>query len=320
MCTAISYKTKNTYFGRNLDYEFSYGEKVCIVPRNYSFDFRHLGVNADHYAVIGMAHIDKDYPLFYDAMNECGLAMAGLNFVGNACYNEVDKNKENIAQFEFIAYILANCKNVIEAKDKIEKINLVKTPYNEIYKTSSLHYILKDKERCIVVESMKDGIHIYENQTGCLTNNPPFNYQLDNLKKYSNLSNSEPTKTFSFDESFYSRGMGGIGLPGDLSSQSRFVRACFTSYFSKSNDDEVSSVNQFFHILDSVSQTRGLCKIGENYEITIYSSCMNLEEGIYYFKTYDDNRINSIKLKSENLNSSKLITFEHIKSDFKNLN
>lgn len=320
MCTAISYKTKNTYFGRNLDYEFSYGEKVCIVPRYYSFNFRHLGINDNHYAIIGMAHIDKDYPMFYDAMNECGLGMAGLNFVGNTFYNEVDENKDNVAQFEFIAYILATCKNVVEAKDRIEKINLVKTPYNEIYPTASLHFILKDKERCIVIESMKDGIHIYENKTGCLTNNPPFDYQLDNLKKYSNLSNENPIKFFSFDDCFYSRGMGGLGLPGDVSSQSRFVRACFTSYFSKSNDDEVSSVNQFFHILDSVSQTRGLCKIGEKYEITIYSSCMNLEEGIYYFKTYDDSVINAVKLKNENLDSRMLISYEHKESLFKYLN
>lgn len=189
MCTAVSYKTKNTYFGRNLDYEFSYGEKVTIVPRRYPFHFRHLGLNDNHYAIIGMAHIDNDYPMFYDAMNECGLGMAGLNFVGNASYNDVDDNKENVAQYEFIAYILSTCKNVDEAKAVIEKINLVKTPYNEIYKTASLHYILKDNKRCIVVESMKDGIHIYDNPTGCLTNNPSFNYQLENLKNYSNLSN-----------------------------------------------------------------------------------------------------------------------------------
>lgn len=320
MCTAVSYKTKNTYFGRNLDYEFSYGEKVTFVPRRYPFHFRHLGLNDNHYAIIGMAHIDNDYPMFYDAMNECGLGMAGLNFVGNASYNDVDENKENVAQYEFIAYILSTCKNVDEAKAVIEKINLVKTPYNEIYKTASLHYILKDNKRCIVVESMKDGIHIYDNHTGCLTNNPPFNYQLENLKNYSNLSNCEPEKTFKFDDQFYSRGMGSFSLPGDLSSQSRFVRACFTSYFSVSDSDEISSVNQFFHILDSVSQTRGLCKIDDKYEITIYSSCMNLDEGIYYLKTYDDSLINMVKLKNENLDSCSLICFEHKNSSFNCLN
>ncbi len=310
MCTAASYKSKDTYFGRNLDYEFSYGEKIAITPRNYPFHWRHIGVNDNHYALIGMAHIDNDYPLYYDGMNEYGLGIAGLNFVGNAKYNDVDISKTNIAQFEFIPYILATCKNVAEAKEAINKINITNTPYNPNFPSSSLHYILKDPTSCIVVEFQKDGTHIYENETGCLTNNPPFNYQMEALKKYSFLSNSEPRKDFSFDDSFYSRGMGSSGLPGDLSSQSRFIRAVFASHFSISKEDEKSSVNQFFHILESVWQTRGLCKIDDKYEITIYSSCMNLEKGIYYYKTYDNSEINGISLRKENLDSNKLITYE----------
>lgn len=310
MCTAASFKNGKTYFGRTLDYEFSYGEKITITPRNYPFKFRHLGLNSNHYAIIGMAHIQNDYPMYYDAMNEFGLGMAGLNFVGNAAYNDVKDNKTNVAQFEFISYVLALSKTVTEAEMLIRKINLVKTPYNEYYPAASLHWILRDSQRCIVVESMNDGMHIYENETGCMTNNPPFNFQLEALKKYRALSNDEPQSSFSFDDSFYSRGMGGLGLPGDLSSQSRFVRVAFTSYFSKSPEDESSCVNQFFHILGSVWQTRGLCKINDKFEITIYASCMNLSDGIYYYKTYENSAINGVRLNALNLNSSKLIMFE----------
>lgn len=310
MCTAASLKGEKTYFGRTLDYEFSYGEKITITPRNYPFDFRHLGLNDKHYAIIGMAHVHNDYPMYYDAMNECGLGMAGLNFVGNAKYNEVDEKKENVAQFEFISFILATCKNVKEAKAKILEINLVNTPYNEYYPVAMLHWILRDSQDCIVVESMADGMHIYDNPTGCMTNNPPFSYQLQNLKNYSFLNNDEPQKSFSFNDAFYSRGMGGLGLPGDLSSQSRFIRVAFTSYFSKSPADEYSCVNQFFHILGSVWQTRGLCKIKDQFEITIYASCMNLSDCIYYYKTYDNSAINGVRLKALSLNSSKLITYE----------
>ncbi len=310
MCTAASFKNKNTYFGRTLDYEFSYGEKVTITPRNYPFEFRHLGLNNNHYAIIGMAHIHNDYPMYYDAMNEYGLGMAGLNFVGNAKYNEVIEGKENVAQFEFISFILSTCKNVLEAKNKIKEINLVKTPYNEYYPAAKLHWILRDTNDCIVVEAMEDGLHIYDNKTGALTNNPPFNYQLENLKNYVSLNNDEPNKSFSFNEAFYSRGMGSVGLPGDLTSQGRFVRVVYTAHFSVASPDENSSVNQFFHILESVWQTRGLCKINDKYEITIYASCMNLNEGIYYYKTYDNPQISAVYLKNENLNSSKLISYE----------
>ncbi|HCS25030.1 MAG TPA: choloylglycine hydrolase [Acholeplasmatales bacterium] len=310
MCTAASFKNKNTYFGRTLDYEFSYGEKVTITPRNYPFEFRHLGLNNNHYAIIGMAHIHNDYPMYYDAMNEYGLGMAGLNFVGNAKYNEVIEGKENVAQFEFISFILSTCKNVLEAKNKIKEINLVKTPYNEYYPAAKLHWILRDTNDCIVVEAMEDGLHIYDNKTGTLTNNPPFNYQLENLKNYVSLNNDEPNKSFSFNEAFYSRGMGSVGLPGDLTSQGRFVRVVYTAHFSVASPDENSSVNQFFHILESVWQTRGLCKINDKYEITIYASCMNLNEGIYYYKTYDNPQISAVYLKNENLNSSKLISYD----------
>lgn len=310
MCTAASFKNKNTYFGRTLDYEFSYGEKVTITPRNYPFEFRHLGLNNNHYAIIGMAHIHNDYPMYYDAMNEYGLGMAGLNFVGNAKYNEVIEGKENVAQFEFISFILSTCKNVLEAKNKIKEINLVKTPYNEYYPAAKLHWILRDTNDCIVVEAMEDGIHIYDNKTGSLTNNPPFNYQLENLKNYVSLNNDEPNKSFSFNEAFYSRGMGSVGLPGDLTSQGRFVRVVYTAHFSVASPDENSSVNQFFHILESAWQTRGLCKINDKYEITIYASCMNLNEGIYYYKTYDNPQISAVYLKNENLNSSKIISYD----------
>ena len=97
MCTAATYKTKDFYFGRTLDYEFSYGEQIAVTPRNYPFHFRHMGDVANHYAIIGMAHVAADYPLYYDAVNEKGVGMAGLNFVGNAYFPEVTEGKENVA-------------------------------------------------------------------------------------------------------------------------------------------------------------------------------------------------------------------------------
>lgn len=132
MCTAATYKTKDFYFGRTLDYEFSYGNEIAITPRNYPFHFRHSDRVLDkHYAIIGMAHISDSYPLYYDAINEKGLGMAGLNFVGNAAYANPVSDKENIAQFEFIPWILSQCATLEEARQKLSCMNLTNTQFSE---------------------------------------------------------------------------------------------------------------------------------------------------------------------------------------------
>ena len=316
MCTAATYKTKDFYMGRTLDYEFSYGDEVTITPRNYPFHFRHTGNLNSHYAMIGMAHVasdnNVDYPLYYDACNEKGVCMAGLNFVGNAFYADVDDTKENVAQFEFIPWILSQCASVSEVKDKLSKMNLVGTVFSRQFPASQLHWMIADKNENIVVESLADGLHIYDNPAGVLTNNPPFPMQMFALNNYAALSSKQPENHFSdkLNLQAYSRGMGALGLPGDLSSQSRFIRVAFTRLHSISGDSENESVSQFFHILGSVDQQRGCCEVADGkYEITLYTSCCNADKGIYYYPAYDRHRITAIDMHRENLNDNALIRF-----------
>lgn len=311
MCTAATYKTKDFYFGRTLDYEFSYMEEVTIAPRNFAFPLRHAEKMTEHYALIGMAFV-QEIPLYYDAVNEKGLCMAGLNFVGNAWYNEPVSDKINIAQFEFIPFILGKCASVNEAVKLLEKINIANTPYSDKLPVAQLHWIIADKDRAITVECVKNGMKIYDNPVGVLTNNPPFNEQMFNLNNYMNLSPRQPTNLFSakLPLKAYSRGMGALGMPGDLSSQSRFVRAAFTKMNSVSGDSEEDSVNQFFHILGSVEQQRGCCVVGEKeYEITIYTSCCNAVKGIYYYTTYENHGITAVDMFGEDLNATELVRF-----------
>ncbi|WP_370767462.1 choloylglycine hydrolase [Ruminococcus sp.] len=312
MCTAATYKTKDFYFGRTLDYEFSYGDEITVTPRNYAFDFRHTSDCISHYAIIGMAHIVGNYPLYYDAINEKGLGMAGLNFVGNAVYAKPVSGKENIAQFEFIPYILGKCANINEAKSLLASINLTDTPFSEKLPTAQLHWIIADENGCITVESMADGLHIYDNSVGVLTNNPPFETQMFMLNNYMSLSPKQPQNTFANGLALnsYSRGMGALGLPGDLSSASRFARVAFTKMNSISADSENESVSQFFHILGSVDQQRGCCEVSEGkYEITIYTSCCNTTKGIYYYTTYNNHQISAVDMRKENLDSTELIRY-----------
>lgn len=314
MCTAITYKTKDTYFGRNLDYEVSYGNKITICPRNYSFKFSNNRIINSHYAIVGMAMVVDNYPLYFDAINEKGLGIAGLNFVNNAYYFNNQTLKDNVPSYELIPWILSQCISVKQARALLEKINITNKVFNDKLPVSSLHWLIADKSECITLESTKEGIKVYDNPVGVLTNNPPFNIQLNGLKKYEKLSACNPLNKV--DPKFFSRGMGAIGLPGDLSSQSRFARAVFVKNHSICANDEISSVNQFFHILQSVEQQRGCCNVGNNkYEITLYSSCCNLTKGLYYYTTYDNHQINVVDMNKANLNSTNLICYDLINKE-----
>ncbi len=244
MCTAATYKTKDFYFGRTLDYEFSYGDEITVTPRKFPFEFRHMGKRDSHYAIIGMAHVAGGYPLYYDAINEKGVGMAGLNFVGNAVYQAVEAGRDNVAQFEFIPWILGQCADLDEVRALLDRMNLVGTPFSEQLPSAQLHWIIADRNAAITVECMADGMHIHENPVGVLTNNPPFETQMFLLNNYQGLSPKQPENTFAeqLQLQSYSRGMGALGLPGDLSSASRFAKVAFTKMNSKSGDSEAESI------------------------------------------------------------------------------
>lgn len=318
MCTAATYKTNDFYFGRTLDYEFSYGDEVTVTPRNYTFSFRNSGVMKTHYAIIGMAYVAGDYPLYYDAVNEKGLCIAGLNFVGNAFYNKNLPNKDNVAQFEFIPWILGQCDSVESAKTLLGRINITDIPFSKELPIAQLHWLIADRNQAITVESVKEGLKIYDNPVGVLTNNPPFDEQLFQLNNYMHLSPKTPQNSFCDKLSLnaYSRGMGGLGLPGDLSSQSRFVRVSFVKMNSVSGTSENESVSQFFHILGSVDQQRGCCEVGKGeYEITLYTSCCNADKGIYYYTTYENHQITAVNMHNEDIDGRCLIRYPLIKGE-----
>ncbi len=311
MCTAISFKTKDHYFGRNLDLEYSYNETVTITPQNFPFKFRKAGDINEHYAIIGIATVMEGYPLYYDATNEKGLSIAGLNFPGNAYYLEHSYEKYNITPFELIPWILSQCKTVDDAKNLLSKTNLVNINFSNELPLTPLHWIISDSSYSIVAEPQKDGIKIYDNPVGVLTNNPTFDMQLHYLNNYMNLSADSPENTFAdnINLSAYSNGMGALGLPGDLSSQSRFVRATFTKLNSVCDIVEEASVNQFFHILNSVAHPRGSVRVNGKYEITVYSSCCNTDKCIYYYTTYENSCKTCVDLKKENLSGNNLVSY-----------
>ncbi len=314
MCTSISFTTKDHYFGRNLDMECSFNERVIITPREYPLKFKHLSDLNKHFAIIGIGVAENDYPLYYEATNEKGLSMAGLKFPTSAIYNDYNNGSENICTFELIPYILGKCSSVDEARELLENLNIVGVPFNDRLGVAELHWMLSDRDYSITVECVQDDLKIYYNPVRVLTNNPEFPMQMFNLNNYMSLTREEPETRFAegFDFNKYSRGMGALGLPGDLSSMSRFVRASFTRLNSVCGDSEYESISQFFHILQAVSQQNGCVRVGDSFERTIYSSCYNADKGICYYTTYNNNMISAVNMNSENLDNDELIMYNLI--------
>ncbi|MCH3996528.1 choloylglycine hydrolase [Lactobacillus sp.] len=314
MCTSIVFSPKDHYFGRNLDLEITFGQQIVITPRNYDFKFRKMPELKQHYAMVGIALNAGGYPLYFDAANEKGLGMAGLNYPGNATYYDVKDGKDNVASFEFIPWILGQCATVEEAKKLLAKINIADINFSEKMVASKLHWLIADKTgTSIVVETDKDGMHVYDNPVGCLTNNPQFPKQLFNLNNYADVSAAMPKNKFSDQVKMdgYSRGLGSRNLPGGMDSESRFVRVAFNKYNAPVSDSEEENVDTYFHILHSVEQQKGLDQVGPDaFEYTIYSDGINLDKGIFYYTTYTNKQINVVDMNKENLDSSDLITYD----------
>lgn len=313
MCTCISFKTKDHYFGRSMDLEYHFNEKVVITPRNYEFKLKSGKVFHTKYSFIGCATVMNQYPLYAEATNEKGLSIAGLNFPENAYYQNIKPEKVNLAPYELIPWILGNFSSVEELYPILENLNLVDIAFDDNIPTTPLHFMVSDHELNLILEPMEDGLKVHLDQFGVLTNNPPFPYHVVNMNNFLNLTPDITDNRFSskVNLSPYGLGMGAIGLPGDNSPSSRFVRAAFNLLNSVSKDDEESSISQFFHILDTVFVVRGTTMTKDKrWNITTYSCCCNTAKGIYYYKTYQNNQITAVKLTDENMRNDQLSIYE----------
>ncbi len=308
MCTAVSVKMREHFFGRNLDLENSLNESVVITPRNFPFYFRRAGEMKHHHAFIGTAIVENGVPLYYDGTNEKGLSVAALNFP-EAVYGKECLGSDNVAAFELIPWVLSQCETVRDVKNLLRHTRITDINFSEKYKTTPLHWLISDSKDSITVEPEGAEVMIYDNPVGVLTNSPSFPLQMFNLNNYMSLSENPPENTFipGLELKNYSRGMGAIGLPGDLSSMSRFVRAVFTKEKVLPKISEQKSVGQCFHILGAVCQQKGAVKLpGGKYEYTVYSSCCNTDSGVYYYTTYYNSTVRAVDMHNTNLDSKKL--------------
>ena len=315
MCTAVSFKTKGHYFGRNLDLDCSYGESVVVTPRRFPLVFKRQSAMDVHLAMIGMAVIRDGYPLYYDAANETGLCAAALNFPGYAHDAPEMPQKRNVASYEVIPWLLAQCVNVSQARALLGQANLVRIPFSKELPMTPLHFLISDADASLVLEQTKEGLRIHDNPFGILTNSPPFDYHMTRMRDFMALSSHQPENWLdpAVELTPCSRGMGALGLPGDLSSSSRFVRAAFTKAHSLCGETDEESITQMFHILSSVAHVRGSVMVGDQPQITVYSSCLDADRGVYCYTTYENRQITVIDMHRENLDGNRLSAFPLIR-------
>lgn len=291
MCTVITLVKDGLFFGRNMDIDFDSGLRVVVMPREYPLTTKKAGALLKHYAVTGAARVEDGYPLYADGCNEKGLCMAGLNFPFNAVYANGEKEgKTSLTPYELIPYVLGKCADIREAKRLFENTEIVGIPFKEGLPLAPLHWIVADKNGSFVVERTQSGVSLYDDPAGVLTNNPPFPTHLENIKKYDGLCvKNRQNLPARVEKTAFSEGEGAIGLPGDMSSPSRFVRAWFTLKNSVCGDSVKEKVSQVFHILSSVAMTKGaVVTQGGGLDVTAYSCCIDAGNAAYYYKKYDD--------------------------------
>ena len=319
MCTALTLKTKDGYnlFGRNMDLSYSFNQAVTLVPRNYEYRDRISGnMKKTKYAILGMASVIDDYPAFADAFNEKGLGCAWLNFPG---YSHLEdwavEGKNNLAPYDLIVWILSNFETVDEVLKEINNVELVAVPINEKTPLPTLHWIVADKNgKSIVIEKTKEGLKVHANPIGVLTNSPTFDWHLTNLNEYMKTTPIQPEPITWVDKELrpLGVGLGTNGLPGGYSGVDRFVRIAYLKSRVSVTEDLMTGVSQFFHMLNAVAMPKGSVITDESDDLTLYTSCMCQQKGIYYYTTYNNNGISAIDMNKENLDAKEIKRFEYL--------
>lgn len=295
MCTALFYPVGGGYLGRTLDLEHGYGEQVVVTPREY--------LN-NRYGMVGMATVAEGYPLYFDGVNEVGLAVAALNFPLSARYAADPNTEAAVAVHQLIPTLLGRCCSVDQAVSLMRGIVLCDRPFSERYPTARLHWMVADAGRCVVVESTAEGVDIHENPAKVLTNEPPFPHQLSHLSHFANLSPTPPEDGW---QTPVSRGGGTIGLPGDFTSPARFVRGAYGVAHSAPTGEPL---HQVFRLMGMVAVPEG-CVAAEDGRsvITRYTACMDLRQKAYVYNVYGCHRLSAVALRPSVLDAPDLTIY-----------
>ncbi len=303
MCTGIRFVDDQgqLFFGRNLDWNTPFGERILAVPSSYNPGFSFVKAPETPHELIGMGIVGEGgEPLFFDCANEAGLAIAGLNFPGYAAYaKEPIEGKTNIAAYEFPWWVAASFSSVDEVEAALAQVAIVAKPAGS-YGVSMLHWIIADATRSIVVEYTEAGMQVFHDGFDVLTNQPGFDYHRENVRNYMALVPTMPAdvdwRTAKLTP--FGSGLGMEGLPGEFSSPARFVRAAYFNAHYPVQSGEAANVSRLFHTLTACGMIKGGAAMADgSFEYTIYTGGYSAATKTYYYSTYEDSAIRGVAMK-----------------------
>ncbi|MFT9267688.1 choloylglycine hydrolase family protein [Oenococcus sp.] len=294
MCTSITYQTEDNVrmLARTMDFSFQLGAKPIYIPRNYHFaTLAGQSGFTSRLAFLGAGANVGGY-IFADGLNEAGFLMAALYFSENAQYaDQPDPDKANLESADLVAWGLGQASSVADFIDRFQKVVIVNQENRFLKIVVPLHWVLADKSGVSkVLEITATGVHYYDNQVGVMTNSPAYGWHMENLRRYNHLQPQDHVdrQYGSFKAIADGPGYGAMGLPGDYSSVSRFIRAVFLrNYIGKTTGCEAGA-KAVFHLLNAFDIPKGV-KIQANGEsdYTQYKTVMDLTDSAYYFQLYD---------------------------------
>lgn len=299
MCTAITLQdsNNNAYFGRTMDFSYKLNPSLFYCPRNFLLA-NSLSSNKirNKYAFMGIGQQIPKF-IFTEGVNEKGLAIAALYFPNFATYN-LPPNSETTYQIdslEMVNFILGNCATLDEVAYLVPQVAIIGVPDSITNSIAPLHWMVTDTTgNSLVIENQHDGLHLLQNPIGVLSNSPNFEWHMTNLQNYMNLSPIQQEKTIwnSVILTPFGQGAGTLGLPGDYTPPSRFVRASFLKSHIEIPNTQKESVLAFFHLIKSVSIPKGIVITKQgNSDYTQYASFIDLQTKEYFYQTYNNTSI-----------------------------
>ena len=300
--------------GRTLEFGVTVPTSAVVVPRGYAFKGTIPDGSAglayvSKYAVVGA--IAADNMIVLDGLNEKGLAAGTFYFPDYVGYTASTKENQSksLAPVEFVNWVLTQFATLEEVKNALESVVIVPTVSKEWGTTPPpFHYVVYEKSgKALVIEPIGGKLVTYDNPLGVFTNSPTFDWHMTNLTNYINLTpwNVKPITLRGVTLRPFGQGSGMVGIPGDFTPPSRFVRAAIYSVTATPPKNAEAGVLQVFHILNQFDIPVGAARVQEDgvvYSDYTLVTCVRDPQSLkYYFKTYDDQSVKVVDLKKFNL-------------------